>query len=555
MGAAMADNQRKTALAASLLAVGWRGVPLWDLDAADVPSKRWVLEGLVPEAEPTLLAGHGGAGKSMFALHFAVCVASGKPFFGIAVERRPVVYLSGEDDAETVRRRVQGILRQFGLCAADVAGWLTVIDATDAPELFGPQDVDGSSSRSRFRRVGPTDQYTKLRDAPCLAHGCLLIVDNASDTFAGDENSRPEVRAFVRALKALVKPHNGAVLLLAHVGKATSRGQDQGNWEAYSGSTAWHNSVRSRLFLKDEDDGGAVLWHQKSNHGRKREPLRLRRLDDGTFTAVEPLTQGAQSEARERERLLIVRLIAKRTQAGGVTSTAASGPGTAYKTLKDDPSFPKGMRGRQFQESLRDAERLGLLAREPYTNSDRKQREKWAVTAKGIGAIFSAASAPVAPVAPVPAIGAIGADSDTADPGVCASHAGGCGGIGATGATGAEDLPLPVASGADQAKDGGFRFPDLNLAGIEAARIEVPPPGTGDLCWQHDDTWPRDSTGHPLPPPAASDEETMNRWYRLSEQANGARRKATGAEVGQPALRLITAATLPYLSQGGSPAL
>ena len=67
----------------------------------------------------------------------------------------------------------------------------------------------------------------------------LVVVDNASDAYGGDEIQRRQVRAFMRSLAKVVRPTNGAVLLLAHVDKTTSRSKKADGGEGYSGSTAW----------------------------------------------------------------------------------------------------------------------------------------------------------------------------------------------------------------------------------------------------------------------------------------------------------------------------
>jgi hypothetical protein len=43
----------------------------------------------------------------------------------------------------------------------------------------------------------------------------------------------------------------------------------------YSGSTAWHNSARSRLFMVRNKDGTLTLDHQKNNLGLCHEQITL----------------------------------------------------------------------------------------------------------------------------------------------------------------------------------------------------------------------------------------------------------------------------------------
>ena len=60
----------------------------------------------------SLLIAPGGTGKSMLALYIAVCVAAGIPLFGRfpAKVPRKVLFISGEDDLEELKRRLFKIL-------------------------------------------------------------------------------------------------------------------------------------------------------------------------------------------------------------------------------------------------------------------------------------------------------------------------------------------------------------------------------------------------------------------------------------------------------------
>src|SRR5262245_9999464 len=55
---------------------------------------KFIVPDWLPCGYATLFAGHGGVGKSGIALHLAVCIAAGTPFFGMEVQARRVLYLS-----------------------------------------------------------------------------------------------------------------------------------------------------------------------------------------------------------------------------------------------------------------------------------------------------------------------------------------------------------------------------------------------------------------------------------------------------------------------------
>jgi hypothetical protein len=180
---------------------------LAELFAMDFPPLTWWWDRYIPGGEVTLLAGHGGAGKSTAALQIAVAVATGTPCFGRATKQGRVIYYSGEDHfGSGLMARASRVLRTMKVDWADVGDRLHIIDATkDDPALV--REASG-------RVVSKTKAYGVLRQRIADHKADLVIVDNASDTFDGDEISRAQVRTFVQWLAQLVRGTNGAVLLL-----------------------------------------------------------------------------------------------------------------------------------------------------------------------------------------------------------------------------------------------------------------------------------------------------------------------------------------------------
>lgn len=337
------------------------------LDSPSPQPKFWVGD-LIPERNVTLLGAHGGTGKSMLSLQLAVCIAAGLPFVGEDVRQGIALFYSAEDPAEIVRWRLAQICRHLDVDPAAIAERLIVFDATDVDPALFVEISDGGI------KAGLT---TSAYDMLAGIEADVIIVDNASDAYDADENSRPRVRAFIRALTRLVKKRAGAVLLLAHIDKAAARGNGAG--QGYSGSTAWHNSVRSRLYLSDQD-GTLVLEHQKSNLGPKRtEPIRLEWGAGGVLQCADG--GGTSGLIGSQERDAVVGLIAEFYRRGEYLPTSPQAPANAFKMLSDDPAFPPRLDRRRFAQVLRDAERKGLIFREPYRTDARKERERWAPAA------------------------------------------------------------------------------------------------------------------------------------------------------------------------------
>lgn len=223
----------------------FHAVELMGMEAAEVSAVQWAWDAYIPCGQVALLAAHGGTGKSTIALHLAACVALGRPYLGRDTRAGRVVFYSAEDPHDVVLRRLARICRAEGIDVAALDDRLLILDATDGdPVLFALKRIDGMAHGLPTPTHEALAEYMERHDVD------LLIVDNASDVFDADEINRTHVRSFLRGLVRLVRQRQGAVLLLAHVSKTTSRaGRGPSDGESYSGSTQWHNGVRSRLTL------------------------------------------------------------------------------------------------------------------------------------------------------------------------------------------------------------------------------------------------------------------------------------------------------------------
>lgn len=305
-------------------------VPPGDLLADDIPPVRFLFEPLFPRGEVTLFSADGGTGKSTLALAWAAHVACGRAWAGLPVEPGRVLFVSLEDPADVCRLRLRAVVRGYDLDAAAVGERVRIADGTKGM---------GALMALREGVLRPTEVLAELMGL--LAHGPfdLIVIDNASDAFGGNENDRQQVREFMRVLRRLAVEADAAVLSLAHVDKATVRGAGEGS--RYSGSTAWHNSARSRLALFKRD-GLLVLVHEKSNLAARMDrevPLAFR---GGVPVPVEMIEGFAESAdiAEQREADTILRLMREVIAAGVDVPAAQAGPKTARHVLMRLPGAP-----------------------------------------------------------------------------------------------------------------------------------------------------------------------------------------------------------------------
>lgn len=396
-------------------------VPLRDM-LHNVPSPpAFVWEGRVPIGVLTLLAAHGGTGKSTIMLMLAVATCMGLPLFGVNTMKRNVVFFSGEDGSGLLLYRLMIICRHFGVDPADLDGHLYLLDSTEAdPRLY--VETPG------IRGGDITPTFTALRKFVQEHSIGLILIDNASDVYDASEIDRGRVRSFMRSLTIIARENCAGVVLLAHVDKGTSRGERPGT-ESYSGSTAWHNSSRSRLFLSREKDWPALmLEHHKCNVGPLQPVLHLLWPEGGVPVLDEALQPSTQAIFDGVTTKALLRLIAEFTGRGESVSASANSPANAYKMFEKEPSLPKRLKRAALFDLLRRAERSGYVCRTILRTAGRKDREIWEVTAEGY--VF-AEIAPSAPTAPTPDDGAPSAASADGAPTAPTSGARGVGGKGA----------------------------------------------------------------------------------------------------------------------------
>lgn len=242
----------------------WQGRP--------VPKREWIVDGWVPAGHVTALYGDGGTGKSLLAQQLMTAAAIGQRWIGLGVERCRSLGLFCEDDDSEILRRQAAINTSYGVEMRDLTDMVTIARRVGEDNTLMVFDRDG--------RGTVTQLWHQIRRT-AVDHGArLLVVDTAADAFGGNELVRTEVRQFLcQALGALARDIKGGVLLCAH---PSVRGVAERS--GVSGSTAWNNTVRSRLYLDRPrpEDGAApdpnarVLTRVKANHAAVGEDIRLR---------------------------------------------------------------------------------------------------------------------------------------------------------------------------------------------------------------------------------------------------------------------------------------
>lgn len=371
-----------SALASALDAAEPIGLRLQRLDLSDLMDSRpappeFVIDKIVPRDEVTLLGAHGGAGKSTLVLTLCAHVAAGAQWGPFPTTQCRAVYVNLEDRPDVVRYRLRNIIEAYGLDADTVLSRLAIFDGHACDAVLAVE-----VNEQGVRRLEPTFGMTRVAE---VAHGAgMIAIDNASDVYGGNENARAEVRSFIRLLAKIARTNNAALVLLAHIDKSAAKYGDSGN--AYSGSTAWHNSVRSRLALL-RDKHGIVLEHQKTNYGALAQPVRLAFVGHGVLWPQDPSVEQANAEAQERaDDGVVMQILTSAALAGLSVPTAQTGRLTAWKTLDDAgllaDEYAKPDGRKRFNAAVSRLLKLGKVTRETHQTPARHQRQRLVVSAQ-----------------------------------------------------------------------------------------------------------------------------------------------------------------------------
>lgn len=280
------------------------------------PELRWVVRDYIPRRTVTLFTGDGGVGKSLMAQQLMTCVAAGKPWFGIETEKGRCFGVFCEDEEAILHHRQLGICGALGVEASGLSDMAFMDRAGEDSVLFGP--TPENPHEFEF-----TDFFYRIVRVMRAIRPVLIVLDTAADTFAGNENNRSQVRHFVRQLRQLSYDFDAAIVLCAHPslsGISDGRG--------FSGSTAWNNSVRSRLYLtkpEDDEEDVRVIKAMKANYGPIASEIRCKyskgafvraELETGTVARIERSVRDKAILQLVRERAAAKRHLSKSPRSG-----------------------------------------------------------------------------------------------------------------------------------------------------------------------------------------------------------------------------------------------
>ena len=238
------------------------------LENVPIQNVSWLVEGLLPMGEVSLLGADGGTGKGIWQAQLIAYVTAGKTsgFFPLPPQQTgKVLLLAGEDDPGKV-------LKARLLAAGADMNRVLCLTADDYFQRTGQPLTLKDEALAKFAaKAGPL----------------LLIVDPLQSFLpAGVEMaSRNQMRSILLPLKAIAAAQRCAVLLVMHSNKKMGV---SGRARLADSSDIW-DMARSVLMMgRSNSDGKIYLSHEKSSYSRPQQTVLLHIEDvelDGVRTA------------------------------------------------------------------------------------------------------------------------------------------------------------------------------------------------------------------------------------------------------------------------------
>jgi hypothetical protein len=173
--------------------------PLDDLYRS-CPRPEWLVEGVLPRFDVTLIYGASNSGKTFFALDLARHIAAGKHWRDRTVKQGRVVYLCGED----------------------LVGFGERNRAYD--QEVGPVPNTNFMYIDTVPNLAKGPDFKEIAEAVNEANGDVLIIDTLAKVAGSADENGSEMSTLINNCGSIAREANCSVVLIHHAGKDESRG-------------------------------------------------------------------------------------------------------------------------------------------------------------------------------------------------------------------------------------------------------------------------------------------------------------------------------------------
>lgn len=227
-------------------------VDAFDFEESEIPTRPWLIPGVMLSGYTHMLAAPGGTGKSLFTLQMAIALALGQQWGQFTPRRRAkTMVINVEDDLHEQRRRLAAARKVMAADKRDLLGMVHLVADTDNIIVAGFDDA---------KRVMVAKPIVPVLVEYIREHQIdVLIVDPFTETFEGDENDNSEVKWAMRIWRDEIAKATGcAVYLVHHTTKNTGAGAGDANIVRGAGAIVNSTRISATLMPMTKDDAALI---------------------------------------------------------------------------------------------------------------------------------------------------------------------------------------------------------------------------------------------------------------------------------------------------------
>ncbi len=212
-------------------------VDAFAFDENALPTRPWIVPGVMLAGYTHIIAAPGGSGKSLLTLQMAIMLASGRPWGQWSPKRRvKTLILNSEDDLDEQRRRLAAAVRVMDVTWDELRGYIHLV--SDTEDMLIARDM-GYGKIVRAPLVDRMRAYIEEHDIS------VVFADPLAETFEGDENDNSQVKWAMKIWRNdIAQPTGAAVILSHHTSKGVASRSGAGNADIIRGAGAIVNSTR-----------------------------------------------------------------------------------------------------------------------------------------------------------------------------------------------------------------------------------------------------------------------------------------------------------------------
>lgn len=205
----------------------------------DIPTRPWLVPGVMLRGSVTLLSGQGAGGKSSYVVGLTLSMAAGIQY-GKATPISPLrgINYNTEDDRDEQRRRYTAFVGASGAIPKEALKSVIRVGPEGVGTLF-QRDPDSGE-------VTPTTALDDLKALIIEQQADYLFVDPLAELHNAEENDNTAMRSILAAFRQLAKELDVAVVILHHDRKGVGIA---GDVDRMRGASALQGAARIVLTL------------------------------------------------------------------------------------------------------------------------------------------------------------------------------------------------------------------------------------------------------------------------------------------------------------------